>query len=867
MIDPNAMSETRMEEGSSGVTRMEGAPQLAGALASEFVLGYFFHGCRLIEPVGTESGEAVVWKVEWGGRFLALKVYHHGKAPKKEIVEVMRRLPKEHTVELVEVGEERGQFYELLEWIEHGSLLDWTRMGAAPAKVKEMLAEMAVALESVHAQSVIHRDIKPANILVRSLDPLDLVLADFGISSLSAVSKHVTSARRTPAYSAPEAISGVIKTSSDWWSVGVIALELLRGRHPFAGMQEVAMTHELVTRGIAVPEDLGAEWQTLLKGLLTRDADKRWETKEVKQWLAGEKNIPVQYEVARSITESGTANASGIQHYKLVGKEYNTPEELSVGLAQNWEEGVKRVTRGSVLDWVKREIKDEDLINALIDIQEDGKLDAGQKLAVTVMALNPKLPLLWKGEEVDAGWLENNRQTAHGLFASTVPHLVKKLGQDSSLEDWREYIYSLEEKLAGVDWKYDRETAWRLMFCEPEFVQSEAANIRGAYVTARNERLAQFLESSQLELWQAIALVASDKRPMVTQAEIDEEQRRREDGIRKILAEKEKNKLYQIEYIEKKLKLEQQDNNIACGLVIFLIFSSSVPLFLWFSTRWGWYIVVIGVISAAILGFRQKNEKKLRANAEKQAEEVLRVRLETERLRFQAESLVEFTNSIGMKFVNVPNVNGLFSVWETRVSDYGEFAQTTGRSVVKPSFNQAPDHPVVNVNWNDANAFCRWLTWKERGEGKIKMNQEYRLPTDAEWSAAVGLPYEGNGTPEEKSGKIKDHYPWGKMWPPTWGVGNYDTSMKTDDYENTAPVGSFNPNQYGLYDIGGNVWEWCDDFYNASSGSRVLRGASWNSGSPDYLRSSCRGYIKNDISFDCGGFRCVLAGGILSVTV
>src|SRR5262245_53660861 len=107
-------------------------------------------------------------------------------------------------------------------------------------------------------------------------------------------------------------------------------------------------------------------------------------------------------------------------------------------------------------------------------------------------------------------------------------------------------------------------------------------------------------------------------------------------------------------------------------------------------------------------------------------------------------------NSLGMKFVPVPGANVLFCIWETRVRDFEAFVKATGHHAGEgwrdpaavqsyaAGFSQTPLHPVVNVSWNDAVAFCRWLTEKERG--KLSAGQEFRLPTDAEWSQAVGLP-------------------------------------------------------------------------------------------------------------------------------
>ena len=230
-----------------------------------------------------------------------------------------------------------------------------------------------------------------------------------------------------------------------------------------------------------------------------------------------------------------------------------------------------------------------------------------------------------------------------------------------------------------------------------------------------------------------------------------------------------------------------------------------------------------------------------------------------------------FTNTLGMVFKPVPGTDVQFCIWETRVKDYAAFAAANAGvdgNWKKPEFfdedyKQEETHPVVRVSWNDANAFCAWLTKKELAAGKIKAGQKYRLPTDAEWSVAVGLGKEKGNTPEAKSRGIKDVYPWGKEWPPPKGAGNYAERLKVDNFEYTAPVGSFAANQFGLHDLGGNVWEWCEDWYDpAAKTDRVLRGASWVDGNPDYLLSSYRYYVSPGGRGDLDvGFRCVLVGG------
>jgi formylglycine-generating enzyme required for sulfatase activity len=231
------------------------------------------------------------------------------------------------------------------------------------------------------------------------------------------------------------------------------------------------------------------------------------------------------------------------------------------------------------------------------------------------------------------------------------------------------------------------------------------------------------------------------------------------------------------------------------------------------------------------------------------------------------------TNSLGQVFVPVPGTSVLFCVWDTRVQDYRAFASETHREWPKPDFAQEPTHPAVNVSWDDAQAFCAWLTQKEQKKGSLKANQRYRLPTDAEWSLAAGLTNEPAGTPAEKHRKVTGIYPWGRGWPPPKGSGNFaDETLSAkkkdayrvidgynDGYADTSPVGAFAPNRYGLFDMGGNVWQWCDDWYDASRHGRVLRGGSCVC-VPGMLLLSYRNAFGPGHFYEYIGFRCVLAG-------
>lgn len=232
-----------------------------------------------------------------------------------------------------------------------------------------------------------------------------------------------------------------------------------------------------------------------------------------------------------------------------------------------------------------------------------------------------------------------------------------------------------------------------------------------------------------------------------------------------------------------------------------------------------------------------------------------------------------WTNSLGMKFVPVPGVRGLMAVHETRAKDFDHFVKATETSWVPPDAETGGEFPAANVTWEDASAFCHWLTMRENlGKGAMTNGHIYRLPTDAEWSAAAGLDDEGGNTPATRSESDVLHYAWGSAWPPPAGAGNFageeaevDRSEPgnfiagwRDPFPKLAPVGKFPPNRYGLYDLSGNVMEWCEDWFDARHLGRVARGGSWLNGDPHTLSLTHRADLPPRAGLNIVGFRCVV---------
>lgn len=229
-------------------------------------------------------------------------------------------------------------------------------------------------------------------------------------------------------------------------------------------------------------------------------------------------------------------------------------------------------------------------------------------------------------------------------------------------------------------------------------------------------------------------------------------------------------------------------------------------------------------------------------------------------------------NSRRMRFAPVPGLPGLVAIHETRVVDYKEFAVETKRPLIPTKIDQGDEHPAVNVSWDDAQAFCAWLTQEERESGHLGSQQRYRLPTDLEWSAAAGMTAEEGSTPSERNSKAPGSYGWATPEVPEKDAGNFagvgDTETPeteipgyTDGYTYTAPVGKFKPGAFGLYDMAGNVAEWVEDWFDNSNTERTVRGGAWLRLGERDLLTSFRWKLKPTETADYLGFRIVLDAG------
>ncbi|MCW5969947.1 MAG: SUMF1/EgtB/PvdO family nonheme iron enzyme [Blastocatellales bacterium] len=205
--------------------------------------------------------------------------------------------------------------------------------------------------------------------------------------------------------------------------------------------------------------------------------------------------------------------------------------------------------------------------------------------------------------------------------------------------------------------------------------------------------------------------------------------------------------------------------------------------------------------------------------------------------------------------------------WNVTVAQYRKYSEATKRAMPPaPSWGWDDNYPIVNVSWEDAKAYCQWAGG--------------RLPYEAEWE------YAARGGNTGLNGRARTVFVWGDDYPKSKAANLADTSFKRakvyqpnyylfenydDGYTYASPVGAFPPNGFGLYDMAGNVLQWCEDWYDRdyyrsspaanprgpSRGElRVLRGGAFDT-IPAITRISRRLGNRPEIHHDEKGFRCV----------
>jgi eukaryotic-like serine/threonine-protein kinase len=219
----------------------------------------------------------------------AVKLYRGLTAPSAATAQALAQLSGRRLLLPLFQGEWKGRPVEVTQWFPLGNLADFIKRNGPLNKEQalRLLGQVTEGLEQMHGAGVQHRDLKPTNILVRSEQPLELVLADFG-SSAATDSTVLTQPHGTLFYSAPETLTGMYSRASDYWSLGILLIEALSGNSIMATLRNDALLPYRIVQGkVPIPPSIPKGWQPLLRGLLQRDHYRRWQAAEVHSWLDG----------------------------------------------------------------------------------------------------------------------------------------------------------------------------------------------------------------------------------------------------------------------------------------------------------------------------------------------------------------------------------------------------------------------------------------------------------------------------------------------------------------------------------------------------------------------------------------------------
>lgn len=348
ILDPKTLGDARGEgvpEGMPPKGSAAQAPAATGLLsinAGDTVAG------AVVESLLGSGAESDIFKVSKNGTPYVLKLYRPQVEPKQEVFSRLCALSVAISPYVVVTHEaaylpDLKRWYELQEFVPGGTIHSCLQTPCPDTEsFLQMARKLSAAIHAVHGQGIIHRDIKPSNILLRSAAPLDPVISDFGIASMidPEIGLRVTRAKFTVLYAAPESVLPGVAYAGfavDWWALGMILLEYHRGRHYFDGLDDATVLHMISTKEVELPPELSQprgerhNRRLLLRGLLTRDPEKRWGFDEISRWLQGECDIPVAESVRDEKTE-----------LLFDGKRYSGLGDLVIAFCASpaaWQEG------------------------------------------------------------------------------------------------------------------------------------------------------------------------------------------------------------------------------------------------------------------------------------------------------------------------------------------------------------------------------------------------------------------------------------------------------------------------------------------------------------------------------------------------
>lgn len=342
---------------------------------------------RLID----QSGESEVFLVKRNNEFFVFKYYYSSFKPKEEILKKLKEVRHPNIIRIHDFGYFEGRFFEVMEYMEGGMILDFMPIDSY-SRIKELMLQLAEALNVCHQNNIVHRDIKPHNIFYRDKTRSQIAIGDFGISStLDYNNQSITTSKRTSIYASPELFTQlagkvILDKSVDFYALGMSLLHLYTGKIPFEDLDEVNIIRQKNTGNIQFPE-MDDDVKKLIQGLIIVNPADRWGYEQIKGWLRGDE---IKTKVSSVKIEYKPYIFGKINGENVV---VNSPEELAYYMELRPDMAEGHLYRNTIAKWV--EDKDPGLFNALCDIV-DKQYPNDHKAGITkaLYILDPAKPFI-----------------------------------------------------------------------------------------------------------------------------------------------------------------------------------------------------------------------------------------------------------------------------------------------------------------------------------------------------------------------------------------------------------------------------------------------------------------------------------------
>jgi serine/threonine protein kinase len=408
-----------------------------------------------------KSGEADIYEITNNGQSLVLKYYYSNFRPKEEILERLSALKRKDVITPLDYGYVQDRFYEIIEFMQGGTLQDLFPLRDME-KISSLVAQVITALNACHEVRIIHRDIKPENIFFRDKARKELVIADFGISSVhyEGVDLRKTTKFRSPIYAAPEQSSidsenkMLIDKKVDYYALGISLLELWLGRNPFEGVDDSFIPRIKQDGRVVIPKEMQPDLVKLIKGLITTETHKRWGYDEVQKWLRGEpvnvyfKTMDLRFEDYVFDMDKGIV--------------INDPKDLAYHMEQDPEKAAMHLHSNIIKNWLDKTSKDLAAeISIIYEREYLGNTPEGTKAAVTkaIYVLDKYKPYksfdgsTWKdmsklSEHIEANHSHYRKELAKPT--ATLYLFLEARGAKDRAERYRKYYRDYPDKLFSL---------------------------------------------------------------------------------------------------------------------------------------------------------------------------------------------------------------------------------------------------------------------------------------------------------------------------------------------------------------------------------------------------------------------------------